>query len=118
MPEEDICRHDGEPCYHSSDCAVHSEPAEPAGPCSCKVGAPKQVQIALSLGKRRVRHHFNPSELPSVKTVKGDCARVIDMMDRLILVAADADGRNPTAAGLRTQGHGGSLRLVCQGPDC
>ena len=34
--EERGCFHDGDPCFHKSDCAVHREPAEPAGECNCQ----------------------------------------------------------------------------------
>lgn len=29
----------GPVCSHASDCAIHSEPAYPAGPCNCEPGA-------------------------------------------------------------------------------
>lgn len=32
-----VCDPDG--CDHASDCALHNEPASPAGPCDC--GAPE-----------------------------------------------------------------------------
>ena len=32
------CQHDGTLCYHTSDCAVHNEPAFPSGPCNCGGG--------------------------------------------------------------------------------
>ena len=35
-------------CPHKSDCAVHSEPYEPAGPCNC--GAAQDTQDAKDAG--------------------------------------------------------------------
>lgn len=37
MSEPHECADDG--CEHASDCAVHNEPAFPAGPCNCGVDA-------------------------------------------------------------------------------
>lgn len=34
-PEEPAHRCGRESCEHASDCAVHNEPALPAGPCDC-----------------------------------------------------------------------------------
>ncbi len=39
---------DGE-CGHASDCAVHNEPAMPAGPCDCGFCSPRQP-VALNIG--------------------------------------------------------------------
>ena len=37
------CHHDGNPCYYKSDCAVHNEPAEPAGECDCGLVAHSEM---------------------------------------------------------------------------
>ena len=52
-----------------------------------------------TLGKRRVRVDFNPSQFGIVNGVKVDCARLIDMMQENIPDDADGETKRLLALG-------------------
>ncbi|MDX4958015.1 hypothetical protein [Delftia acidovorans] len=56
-------------CSHDSDCAVHNEPAMPAGPCDCSRKAVKVLGEVLSV----VQHYLPP-----------DGGTVHEAMDKII----------------------------------